>query len=96
MLTGLLLKYLLYHLSTIQEYLWAIGSQAGATDMQNFTSVGLDQIGTNDNLSDSLFHNHTYYITLRAINGAGLTTTIQCPGKVSLPHKVCSLTRQQC
>ncbi|XP_072034301.1 uncharacterized protein [Amphiura filiformis] len=66
--------------SLITENQWSIGSQPGATDLQDFVSVGMEQLGTNSNLDGRLFHNHTYYVTLRSINGAGLTKTIECPG----------------
>ena len=67
-------------LCLIQENLWAIGTQPGGTDIQDFVSVGLEQIASNSDLAGYLFHNHTYYVTLRGINGAGIAKTINCPG----------------
>ena len=54
------------------EYTWAIGSSPGATDIQDFKSVGLDEIAANDQLGGIIQDNHTYYATLTARNGAGL------------------------
>ena len=79
-------------LCLIQENLWAIGTQPGGTDLQDFVSVGLEQIASNSDLDGYLFHNHTYYVTLKGINGAGKTKTINCPGMfTTFPYSVTSI-----
>ena len=60
--------------SGISEYTWAIGTSPGAADVMNYTSVGTATYAVNDNLDGLLAHNVTYYVTVVAVNGAGLTT----------------------
>ncbi|XP_022103297.1 uncharacterized protein LOC110986025 [Acanthaster planci] len=66
--------------SMIKEQYWAIGTSRGTTDLQDFVNVGLNQTATNRNLLGSLHHNTTYYVTLKAVNGAGLETLVECDG----------------
>ena len=61
-------------------YQWAIGTTPGSTDIQEFSDLGAAQFGINGKLEGILQDNHTYYATLRAINGAGLTTTVISSG----------------
>lgn len=56
---------------TWQEYLWAIGTSVGETDIQNYTSTGHNVAGINSSLEGVLQHNHTYYISIICYNGAG-------------------------
>lgn len=56
--------------SGIIDYAWAIGSYPGGDDIQGFASVGLDTSASNTNLEGYLIHNHTYYVSVRATNGA--------------------------
>ena len=58
--------------SGIVEYSWAIGTEPFLTDIQNFTSLGLETKISNSQLSGLLTHNSTYYATVMAVNGAGL------------------------
>ena len=66
--------------SGVVEYLWAIGSTPFGTDVQNFTSTGLNPEGTNSNLLGVLEHNVTYHVTVLAVNGAGLTSNVTSSG----------------
>jgi MYXO-CTERM domain-containing protein len=64
--------------SSITGYEWAVGTSAGATDVQGFVSVGLATSGSGS--SFSLAGGTTYYVTVRATNGAGLTSTASSDG----------------
>ncbi|XP_038050876.1 uncharacterized protein LOC119724026 [Patiria miniata] len=66
--------------SLVKENYWAIGTSKGATDLQDFVNVGLNQTATNSDLIGSLHHNTTYYVTLKAVNGAGSATIAECDG----------------
>ena len=59
--------------SGIVEYQWAIGTAPYAQDIQSFVSVGKMTQATNSKLEGLLMHNVTYFITVQATNGAGLT-----------------------
>ena len=54
------------------EYLWAIGSSPGNTDIQPFVSVGKQTFASNDKLEGKLENNQTYYATVKALNEADL------------------------
>ena len=58
--------------SGIVEYLWAIGSYPHGEDVQQFVSVGTETQATNSDLLGVLETNTTYYVTVVAVNGAGL------------------------
>ncbi|KAI8519526.1 hypothetical protein Bbelb_027830 [Branchiostoma belcheri] len=61
--------------SEVVECQWAVGTSPGQTDVQNFTSVGPDQnLVYNDKLDGNLSNKHTYYVTVRLVNGAGLVS----------------------
>ena len=64
----------------LQEYQWAIGTSQGSVDLQTFRSVGLNQTAVNDELVGSLIHNHTYFVTMKALNTAGVITTYEAEG----------------
>ncbi|XP_072049468.1 uncharacterized protein [Amphiura filiformis] len=66
--------------SEIKAYYWAIGTSKGATDLQSLTNAGLNQSSSNPDLEGHLFHNHTYYVMVKAVNGAGLETVTECEG----------------
>ncbi|XP_022105060.1 uncharacterized protein LOC110986994 [Acanthaster planci] len=66
--------------SLVKEHYWAIGTSRGARDLQDFVNVGLNQTATNSDLMGLLHHNTTYYVTLKAVNGAGLETIVECDG----------------
>ncbi len=59
--------------SALTEYFYAIGTSAGATDVVNWTSNALNTSVTHTGLT--LTVGQTYYFSIRAMNGAGLTTT---------------------
>lgn len=64
--------------SGITGYEWAIGTTAGGTDIQGFTSVGTATSKTRTGLALTLWQ--TYYVTVRATNGVGLTATASTNG----------------
>ncbi|XP_070573546.1 uncharacterized protein [Ptychodera flava] len=66
--------------SQVHEYKWAIGSRLNATDVQPFLSVGLETFAANENLLGVLEDRKTYYVTVVAVNRAGLTTTLVTSG----------------
>ncbi|XP_078334035.1 uncharacterized protein LOC111124258 [Crassostrea virginica] len=56
--------------SSITEYLWAIGYTRGGTQLQNFQSVGLSNFAFNSDVT--LIHNSHIFVTVIAKNSAGL------------------------
>ncbi|XP_063408922.1 uncharacterized protein LOC134692402 [Mytilus trossulus] len=58
--------------SPIVEYLWAIGYKEGSTEIQRYTSVGLNTFANNNNIT--LAHTSQVHITVVSINGAGLSS----------------------
>ncbi|XP_035668226.1 uncharacterized protein LOC118410560 [Branchiostoma floridae] len=66
--------------SQVAEYFWAIGTAPWATDVQPFKSNGLQEMAVNSDLEGILHHGSTYYVTLKAVNGAGLETTVTSSG----------------
>lgn len=62
-------------LCTLQETKWAIGTTIGGTDIQDYTSVGRNNYGINDELFGFLLDKETYYVSLKVKNGAGLEST---------------------
>lgn len=66
--------------SGIVNYAWAIGSYPGGDDVQAYTSVGLVTSVSNTNLAGNLTHNTTYYISVRATNGALLVQEVTSSG----------------
>ncbi|GFS26886.1 hypothetical protein ElyMa_005229600 [Elysia marginata] len=61
--------------STIVDYMWAVGTVPGGTQLQNFVSVGKLNHGVVGDLA--LTHNATVYVTVVATNMAGLTTKVE-------------------
>ena len=59
--------------SFVIDYSWAIGTTPFSTDVQDFVTVGTSTEGVASNLT--LVHNTTYFVTVAATNGAGLTST---------------------
>ena len=66
--------------SGIVEYLWVIGTRPFSTDVQSFESVGIATEAVNSNLSSVLQPNTTYYVTVVAINGAGVSSNATSGG----------------
>ncbi len=60
--------------SAIAEYWYAVGTSTGGTDIINWTNNSLNQSFTETGLS--LTVGTTYYVSVKAINGAGLESTI--------------------
>lgn len=57
-----------------QESFWAIGNTTGGEELQPFTSVGLNASAINSSFEGILQHNHTYYVSIRCVNGGGQAT----------------------
>ena len=66
--------------SGVVDNQWGIGTSPYTTDIQPFISVGRAQNATNNRLIGLLEHNETYYVTVIATNGAGLSTTVSSDG----------------
>ena len=66
--------------SGIVEYLWAIGSYPYGEDVQGLVSVGSATRATNSSLLGILEANTTYYVTVVAVNGAGLRSSATSEG----------------
>ena len=77
--------------SGIVDYQWAIGTAPNETDIQPFISVGRELTGINSDLGDVLMDNTTYYVTVIATNGAGLTRTETSNG-VTFSSSILNLT----
>lgn len=60
--------------SDISAYWYAVGTSAGATDIVNWTNNGTATTFTQTGLS--LVLNTTYYVSVKAENGAGLESTV--------------------
>ncbi|XP_071960608.1 uncharacterized protein [Antedon mediterranea] len=58
--------------SLVVGYYWAIGTSPGGTDVQPFVYLGNVKEGRNDDLEGVLENRAYYYVTVRAVNGAGL------------------------
>ncbi|CAH1239174.1 HEG1 [Branchiostoma lanceolatum] len=66
--------------SQVVEYYWAIGTTPRGTDIQPYRSNGLKDIAVNSDLKGFLHHGSTYYVTLKAVNGAGLQSVVTSSG----------------
>ncbi len=64
--------------SGIAGYEWAIGTTSGGTEFQAFTSVGVATSAKNAGLT--LSNGTTYFVTVRATNGAALQTSAASDG----------------
>ncbi|XP_076116641.1 uncharacterized protein LOC143084119 [Mytilus galloprovincialis] len=60
--------------SSVKESFWAIGNTTGGEELQPFTSVGLNASAINSSFEGILQHNHTYYVSIRCVNGGGQAT----------------------
>ena len=70
------------------EYFWAIGTSPNATDIQDYLSAGTNSFAFNNKLEGILEDNSTYYVTLKAVNEAGLVTTVVSDGKDFMKEKL--------
>jgi len=66
--------------SNVSKYWYAIGTTAGATDVINWTDNGLNTSVTNSGLT--LSNGQHYYFSIKAENGAGLTSICSSDGIV--------------
>ncbi|MDQ7779968.1 MAG: fibronectin type III domain-containing protein, partial [Planctomycetota bacterium] len=64
--------------SGISGYEWAIGTSPGATDVHPFQDVGMATSASTSHVM--LTAGATYYVTIRATNGAGLSTAASSDG----------------
>ena len=69
--------------SGVVSYQWAVGSVPYGQDLQPYTSVGTATRGMNGSFLGLLKNNVTYYATVRAYNGAGLSWTATSGGGVT-------------
>ncbi len=69
--------------SGITQYAWAIGTSPGGTGIQNYTSVGTATQASATGLT--LVAGTTYYVTLRAVDGALNDTEVASDGVIALP-----------
>ncbi|WAR04731.1 hypothetical protein MAR_020100, partial [Mya arenaria] len=58
--------------SGLVEYLWAIGTVRGGTQLQEYTSVGRNEFASSNTIQ--LQHNTVVFVSVMAVNGAGLRT----------------------
>ncbi|GEM_PF-2796881 len=72
--------------SGIQEYQYAIGTTPGGTDVVDWTSAGSEGSITHTGLS--LQEDVTYYISVRALNGAGLWSDVGSSDGITVPALV--------
>ncbi|XP_062576068.1 uncharacterized protein LOC134237945 [Saccostrea cucullata] len=72
--------------SPIVEYQWAIGYTEGGTEIQGFTSVGLNNFGINTNVT--LVHNSYIHVTVVATNAVGLSGLVSTPVYIDLTPPV--------
>lgn len=75
--------------SGVAAYRYAIGTEPGRADVREWTDAGLITYMTIDGLS--LQPGHTYYVSARAINGAGLTSPPMSSSGVAVPIGVSSV-----
>ncbi|XP_078585869.1 uncharacterized protein LOC144867679 [Branchiostoma floridae x Branchiostoma japonicum] len=69
--------------SGVKEYAWCIGSQPGHDDVIPYLDVGPEEQASSDPGSSlGLHEGHTYFVTIKATNGAGLVTTASSWGFV--------------
>ena len=66
--------------SGVTEHEWAIGTSPYRQDIQPFTSVGIATSAINSNLTGVIQENVTYYVTVVATNGAGLSSNATSQG----------------
>jgi hypothetical protein len=77
--------------SGITNYEWKVGTTPGGSELFDFTPVGIITSATDS--SHTLTPGQVYYVTVRATNGVGLTTTATSNGVVVYPLTVTEWTR---
>ncbi|XP_077995632.1 uncharacterized protein LOC144449084 [Glandiceps talaboti] len=68
--------------SGIDHYEWCIGSNPGIADVFPCTATNQEEILADDTNSMTLLQGHVYYVTVKAYNGVGLSTTVTSWGVV--------------
>ncbi|XP_078658227.1 uncharacterized protein LOC144903711 [Branchiostoma floridae x Branchiostoma belcheri] len=67
--------------SGVKEYAWCVGSQPGHDDIMPYVDVGPEEQASSDPSSSlGLLEGHTYFVTVKATNWAGLSTTASSYG----------------
>ncbi|KAI8509825.1 hypothetical protein Bbelb_122530 [Branchiostoma belcheri] len=67
--------------SGVKEYAWCVGSQPGHDDIMPYVEVGPEEQASSDpSTSLGLLEGHTYFITVKVTNWAGLVTTASSYG----------------
>lgn len=77
--------------SGIQRYEYSVGSSPGATDKKGWTNAGTATSATITGLSLSV--GATYYINVRAVNGANLTSSVMSSPGVTVAQEVTSIVQ---
>jgi len=75
--------------SGIQKYRYAVGTAAGMADVKAWTDAGTATSATISGLS--LAVGHTYYVSVRAVNGASLTSAPMSSSGVTVARSVSSV-----
>ncbi|XP_035698708.1 uncharacterized protein LOC118431573 [Branchiostoma floridae] len=69
--------------SGVRDYAWCIGSQPGHDDVMSYDDVGPEEQASSDpSTSLGLLEGHTYFVTVKATNRAGLAATASSWGFV--------------
>ncbi|XP_078658232.1 uncharacterized protein LOC144903715, partial [Branchiostoma floridae x Branchiostoma belcheri] len=69
--------------SGVKEYAWCVGSQPGHDDIMLYVDVGPEEQASSDSSTSlGLLEGHTYFVTVKATNWAGLVTTASSYGFV--------------
>ncbi|CAG2231211.1 unnamed protein product [Mytilus edulis] len=77
----------------IVDYIIQIGTEAGKSDIKPPVSVGFSKKIKVDGLRGKLLHDHIYYLTVTAVNSAGLTSQESCNVTVEImPPDVSNVT----
>ncbi|XP_063447918.1 uncharacterized protein LOC134727466 [Mytilus trossulus] len=77
----------------IVDYIIQIGSEAGTSDIKPPVSVGFSKKIKVDGLRGKLLHDHIYFLTVTAVNSAGLTSQDSCNVTVEImPPDVSNVT----
>lgn len=66
--------------SGVTENFWAIGTTPYGQDVQAYESIGMATEAANASLAGILEHNTTYYVSVIATNGAGLSANATSGG----------------
>uniref|UniRef100_A0ABM0M5T3 Uncharacterized protein LOC102801709 n=1 Tax=Saccoglossus kowalevskii TaxID=10224 RepID=A0ABM0M5T3_SACKO len=60
--------------SGISIYEWAVGSLPGFADIMPFTVINSEEGTSDENIDLELIEGHAYYVSVKAYNGAGMST----------------------